>query len=737
MLKQTALFYFFLVFIVGNNGYGQEFDNFRSLKSSGELPKTYFEAVTTKVKTAKSKRDNIGLSKDFFASSEIFVDDLLRSGKLLVNGALSEYVQSVAQYVLRNDSTLLNKLSFYVLKSNDVNAFSTDPGVIVITTGLLAQLDNEAELAFILAHEITHYVKKHVRNNYLEYRKILREDPYNYRSRNLQKIVLYSQSLEFEADSVGMEYLLQTDYNLNAVKTAFEILVYSYLPFEDVQFDLNFLNIGDVEISNAIMSDTINEIDGDIFYDDSHMSHPNIGSRIENGISFDQRHGGINNKKLFIIDKEAFEYAKTASRFESINLYLESTSYIDVIYSAFILSKDFKDNFFLELGIGKALYGLSKYKLYNRYDEVTYDLSTIEGESYKLHSLFENIRKEELYILTVAYFEKLSVKYPNQRILKKYLTNIKLDVEMYQNVFLDQFMVKNTNPQFEDSLNRQIEAIDSAIYSIQNIGLSKLAKIQQSKKLQAEKLAISNIIDHNQSYYGWLSDCISSNENYINEWKAMPLFNALDTVGYRFDTTKYNMGIDSIIILDPVYIKYDITESVKDYKSRSVEIMVDELLIEDYPNLPLGRYSLSTHSLSNSNNISTYNQMSLLKRYFDEILSHDNMNMIASQHDEVQMLTDSVNINKILLTYIFSSRVEVFKKKVYPLLLYTVVGVPIILADLIQSNYVYCSTLIVDTDVDKISAIHYESINLAEQKWQMKPYIYSVLKNINSKPEEK
>jgi predicted Zn-dependent protease len=42
-----------------------------------------------------------------------------------------------------------------------MNAFSLLQGGIYIHAGLLARLDNEAQLAHVLAHEITHTVKRH------------------------------------------------------------------------------------------------------------------------------------------------------------------------------------------------------------------------------------------------------------------------------------------------------------------------------------------------------------------------------------------------------------------------------------------------------------------------------------------------------------------------------------------------------------------------------------------------
>lgn len=53
---------------------------------------------------------------------------------------------------------------FGVLDSDEINAFAAPGGYVFITRGALMKMDNEAQLAGVLAHEIAHIVKKHVVN---------------------------------------------------------------------------------------------------------------------------------------------------------------------------------------------------------------------------------------------------------------------------------------------------------------------------------------------------------------------------------------------------------------------------------------------------------------------------------------------------------------------------------------------------------------------------------------------
>lgn len=77
------------------------------------------------------------------------------------NPALQDYVQGVGEQLaaVSHRKNLLYR--FTVLDGKEVNAFALPGGYIYITRGLLAYLNNEAELAAVLGHEIGHVTARH------------------------------------------------------------------------------------------------------------------------------------------------------------------------------------------------------------------------------------------------------------------------------------------------------------------------------------------------------------------------------------------------------------------------------------------------------------------------------------------------------------------------------------------------------------------------------------------------
>jgi len=89
------------------------------------------------------------------------VAGLLGAAPLVDEPALQRYVNDVGYWVASQSKRKNLPWRFGVIDSDGINAFAAPGGYIVITLGLYNLIENEAQLAGVLAHEIAHVVRKH------------------------------------------------------------------------------------------------------------------------------------------------------------------------------------------------------------------------------------------------------------------------------------------------------------------------------------------------------------------------------------------------------------------------------------------------------------------------------------------------------------------------------------------------------------------------------------------------
>jgi predicted Zn-dependent protease len=161
-----------------------------------------------------------------------------RQAKFIDDPIITEYVNRVAQnLVLHSDAKV--PFTVKVIDSDEVNAFALPGGFFYVNKGLILAADNEAELAGVMAHEISHVIARHgvenqVKGELMQYGAlagILLGGP-------ILSNVLYSGSgffegmaflkfsrnAEREADKLGTQYLYAAGYDPTALATMFEKL---------------------------------------------------------------------------------------------------------------------------------------------------------------------------------------------------------------------------------------------------------------------------------------------------------------------------------------------------------------------------------------------------------------------------------------------------------------------------------------------------------------------------------
>lgn len=166
----------------------------------------------------------------------------MQGGQYKVDPQVNAYVREVGQKL----ATVADRplpYEFVVLNSSVPNAWAMPGGKLAVNRGLLTELNNEAELAAVLGHEITHAAARHsaqqMQRALLLQAGVMavavaagsadeRYAPLAVGSAALAASVLsqrYSREAELEADHYGMGYMARTGYDPYAAVTLQETFV--------------------------------------------------------------------------------------------------------------------------------------------------------------------------------------------------------------------------------------------------------------------------------------------------------------------------------------------------------------------------------------------------------------------------------------------------------------------------------------------------------------------------------
>ena len=77
---------------------------------------------------------------------------------------LQEYVQRVGEKVAKASARPDLDWKFTIVDTDDVNAFATMGGYVYISRGILPYMQNEAQLAAVLGHEVGHIASHHLQD---------------------------------------------------------------------------------------------------------------------------------------------------------------------------------------------------------------------------------------------------------------------------------------------------------------------------------------------------------------------------------------------------------------------------------------------------------------------------------------------------------------------------------------------------------------------------------------------
>jgi hypothetical protein len=157
------------------------------------------------------------------------------SVKMVQDPVVNEYVNRIGQNLVRNSDAKV-PFTIKVIDSDEVNAFALPGGFFYVNSGLILAADEEAELAGVMAHEISHVAARHgmrqmTRANIAQIATIplifvgggIGYGIYEAAGLGLPLTFMkFQRNFEAEADYLGLQYMYKTGYDPQAFISFFE-----------------------------------------------------------------------------------------------------------------------------------------------------------------------------------------------------------------------------------------------------------------------------------------------------------------------------------------------------------------------------------------------------------------------------------------------------------------------------------------------------------------------------------
>lgn len=602
----SLAFFFFFSSAFSQNSY-------QRLQSSGKIPDDFLYSSREKYERqlneiSDNKASVRNAKKQFYQGSYYYVNELLLSGKILYNDPVSQYLNEVVDILLKEDPELRKKFKIYTVKSPSVNAFTSTDGKIFVNLGLLAQLGSEAQLAYILTHEISHFTRQHALDIFLHKKGVQLKKDQPIKRSDIADILEnnnYSQDKEKEADLVGLELFLNSPYENEEAIEVFDILKDSEMPFSNIPFERDFLESKTLKFPDEyyLTEDSLNSSGENEELEFSFFStHPSPEKRQEIIREAIAEHGEKEGK-IWVLEKERFAQIQKVARYESSYLYLQRQQYEKAIYCAYSLLKDFPDDPFLEKIVVQSLYGLAKYASVGRLWDVHVDHEEVRGESRQLNHIINKMPDQELCILASLHTWQQHIKYPEDKEL----------------ILMGRDLLQDLGQFFVDSISWFQIAGDSLNPESNNyirFAFSDLMKDRMFRQELGENLRMGKA--RSGEGYG--------RKKAHSEKKA-------ELKGFR-------LGLKDVVFVNPSFQRIDERKekTVRYLSSEKAEISYIDLLEKHANKLGLKHRILSKHSLTKEDE-DIFNDLSLLTEWVEEKNRYDQLSLVSINHNHMQRLS--------------------------------------------------------------------------------------------------
>ena len=594
-----------------------------------DLKMSMEELYDSDIQRAKKYLGKRVRNKEEVQKTSYQINKMMSSGRILYGDAVSHMVGRIADTLLKDYPELRSELRFYTVNSPEVNAFATGQGMVFVNLGLVAQVEDEAQLAFILSHEIIHYYRAHAMEELVGQKKKRERAEVDDSDREVAEFLRRhnrSREMESEADSLGIRlFYLTSPYKKDVVDGVFDVLQYGALPFDDIPFDTTWFNNRSYRLTGCWL-DTLTGITSRDNYDDRHSTHPNILSRRRsNNALMAGRHGG----SRFVVTTQAeFEALRHQARLECIRQEIIHGQYARAFYNTWVLKQasTATDLNILNASEAYALYGMAMHKCHGT-PVAEIDYKEIQGESQQVYYAMSTMTSEQAILIALNAVWREHLRNPGKEEYRLMADDLMEELRFS--------CKKDIADYLQQPVSTVAESVPDTTVS-DDKPLSKYDRIKQKRKTQteqsAEAYALTDLMLADSLLFPLLADHL----------------NGL----YVADTTSDTAGRNGILVFNPVSLVFsELNDEMKVGKSASTEHRLTRRVMGTAERLGYHNVDFSDDGLHQMVSDTQYNDFMTLCEWMNEFwLTKGGFRMQRMTQPAMNGLLDRYNACKVNLT---------------------------------------------------------------------------------------
>ncbi|MBI3883976.1 MAG: M48 family metalloprotease [Sphingobacteriales bacterium] len=393
-----------------------------------EILKKYLEDSATV--TGENKKYII----KYFRGLYDCLDDMFNKNEIISSVETNAYLIRLVKEI-QNNNPALQKLGtrFLFSKVYWPNASSFGEGTIVFNIGMFTKLDNEAQVVFILCHELGHLFLDHSNKGIYKYVNTAYSDEFQEELKKIKKshfqqnkqldelkkeLVFNSRrhgrEHEGEADSLGLLFMSHTSYDTKEALTTLALLdsvdkeIYDaekglpvYFNFKEYPFQPSWIAKPQSNFFGGISKPDEEEIK----LSDSLKTHPDCKVRVKK-LALSLNKINTQGDKKFIVHQQQFLQLREQFKFDIIDYCFSSNWVSRSLYYSMELFKIYPDNAYLAKMIGKCFNTFYENQKVHRLSTIVDMPSPYVDQKYNIVLKFiENIRMDDMSAISY-YFMK-------------------------------------------------------------------------------------------------------------------------------------------------------------------------------------------------------------------------------------------------------------------------------------------------------------------------------------------